>query len=69
MKDPDGELQIDLALSVLCAITPRDVCWTMRDMAEICGCTLSKIETIQRRATNKFRRAAKARHMQDYLQD
>jgi hypothetical protein len=69
MKDAAAEFEIELALSVLCAITPPGFHWTIRDIAEVCGCTKSKIECIQIRASKKFAKAARARHLHEYLKD
>ena len=69
MKNTVDEFEIELALSVICVISPRGFVWTIRDIAEICGCTKSKIECIQIRASKKFALAAKARDLQDFLEE
>jgi hypothetical protein len=69
VRSKQRNLDIDLGLAVLCIITPPGVSWTMRDIADICGCTKTEIETIQRSASRKFLRVAKARHLYEFLQD
>ena len=69
MKNVERDHNIDLGLTVLCVISPPGVTWTLRDLAEICGCSKAEIETIQRTALRKFMRVARAQYLQDFLQN
>lgn len=47
---------LDLALSVVCAITPYGHTWSSRDLAEICGCSKDTIFNIEKRGLKKLRK-------------
>lgn len=49
--------RIDLGLAVIAAVRRPGESLTLRDMAEICGCSKSAIWLIERAALNKLRRA------------
>ena len=48
---------IDLGLAVLSAVSPPGHQWTLRDIAEVCGCTAEAVRQIERRALQKLRAA------------
>jgi len=47
---------IDITLSVLCAIATEDETMTFRDIADLCGCNKSYIQDLQRSALKKLRK-------------
>jgi DNA-directed RNA polymerase specialized sigma subunit len=49
--------RIDLGLAIIAAVRRPGESLTLRDMAEICGCSKSAIWLIERAALKKLRRA------------
>jgi len=54
---------IDLGLTVLCAITPPGHEWSQYDIAEICDCSRSLIYQIERRAMRKLKAKLNGKRM------
>ena len=46
---------IDLALSVMCAVAERDETLTTYEIAEICGCSQTYIQEIYQKGINKLK--------------
>lgn len=46
---------IELSLSVACCVTPKGTRLTVRDLAEICGCSRGTINNIEKSALKKAR--------------
>jgi len=49
---------IDLSLSVLSVITPRGHSWSLRELADVCGCSMQYIQNTERAALKKLRHPA-----------
>ena len=47
--------EIDVSLSVLCAVAKRDETLNSQEIADICGCSVSNITLITRGALAKLR--------------
>ena len=52
---PSAKPHIDLALSILCAVTPKGRTLAIKELAEICECSHQLIYEIERRALRKAR--------------
>ena len=46
---------IDLALSVMCAVAERDETLTTYEIAEICGCSQTYIQEVYQKGINKLK--------------
>lgn len=47
---------IDVGLSVLCAVTPPGYTWTHKEIAEFCGCSWQYIFQLEKSAIEKLQR-------------
>lgn len=54
-KSAGKSLSIDVGLAVISCITPPGVKWTLRDIADVCGCHYNNIIAIEKRALQKLR--------------
>lgn len=47
------KIEVDLALSVMCAVVPTPITFSNGEIADVCGCSRQTIEKIYRRAMKK----------------
>lgn len=64
----DTELNIDLGLAVLNVLVEPGTIVTRNDIAEVCGCTKYHIEMLEKSALAKFKRRARERGLQDFIE-
>jgi|TARA_R110002124_G_scaffold6527_2_gene38944 hypothetical protein len=70
MKKPAvSGADLDLALAIICAISPPEQTWTLPDIADVCGCSISRIWKIEQAALNKARNSAYRNNYQVLLEE
>lgn len=62
------ELNIDLGLAVLNVLVPPGTIVPRNDIADVCECTKYQIEQIEKSAVAKFKRRARDRGLQDFIE-
>lgn len=65
IKNPE----IDIALHALCVHAKPDQSLTQADIAEVCGCHVNNIQTIEKKALRKALIRANNLNLQDFLKD
>ncbi len=51
----NANINIDIGLSVLCAVSRRDETLSLDDIAEVCSCSRNAIFEIEKRAMQKLK--------------
>jgi len=68
-KEAVSGVDLDLALAIICAISPPEQTWTLPDIADVCGCSISRIWKIEQVALNKARARAHRKNYQVLLEE
>lgn len=64
---PEKHRDIDLGLSVLCAIARPGETLSCRDIADVCGCSFQAIYYMEKHAREKIRTIGARKGLRDYL--
>ena len=69
MRNQPEPTNIELGLSVLCAIAEQGESLTQQEIADVCDCSRATIWTIEKRALRKAHTRALKLNLQDFLED